>query len=139
MEINLSLDRNMRIIGKNELGLETVFDTHTSSGGEDTAPTPMEVLLQAMAACSFMDVVSIIRKKRKEVVSLDVYAKAVRATQHPKVLTEVHLTYTLTSPDAEQGDLERAVELSQKTYCGASAMFQRSGCKVTWETVINRK
>jgi len=138
MEINLRLDRNMRIIGTNELGLDTVFDTHPSSGGEDTAATPMEILLEAMAACSFMDVVSIIRKKRKDVIGLDVKAVAVRATVHPTVLTEVHLTYTLTSSDAEQSELDRAVELSQKTYCGASAMFQRSGCKVTWDTVIKK-
>ncbi|MBI5325384.1 MAG: OsmC family protein [Ignavibacteriae bacterium] len=138
MEVNLSLDRKMRIIGSSELGHNTIFDTHPSSGGEDTAPTPMEVLLQAMAACSFMDVVSIIRKKRKEVINLDVKAVAVRATEHPKVLTDVHLTFVLTSPDAEQSELERAVELSQKTYCGASAMFQRSGCKVTWESVIKK-
>ncbi|MCL5991423.1 MAG: OsmC family protein [Bacteroidetes bacterium] len=138
MEINLRLDRNMRIIGTSELGFETVFDTHPSVGGEDTAPAPMEVFLQAMAACSFMDVVSIIRKKRKEVIGLDIKAEAVRATTHPKVITDVHLTFVLTSPDAEQGDLDRAVELSQKTYCGASAMFQRSGCKVTWETIIKR-
>jgi putative redox protein len=128
----------MRIIGTNELGLETVFDTHPSVGGEDTAPPPMDVLLQAMAACSFMDVVSIIRKKRKEVINLELKADAIRAKEHPKVLTDVHLTFTLTSPDAEQGDLDRAVELSQKTYCGASAMFQLSGCKVTWDTVIKR-
>jgi len=138
MEVNLRLDRNMRIIGTSELGLETVFDTHPSVGGEDTAPAPMEVFLQAMAACSFMDVASIIRKKRKEVIGLDVKAEAVRATEHPKVLTDVHLTFTLTSPDAELGDLNRAVELSQKTYCGASAMFQRAGCKITWDTVIKR-
>ncbi len=138
MEANLRLDRNMRIIGTSATGLETVFDTHPSVGGEDTAPTPMEILLQAMAACSFMDVVSIVRKKRKTVTNLEINAKAERAKEHPMVFQKVHLTYILTSPDAEEADLNRAVELSQKTYCGASAMFKRSGCEVTWETVIKR-
>jgi putative redox protein len=61
---------------------------------------------------------------------------AVRADTHPRVLTEVHLKFILNSPDTEMKDLERAVEISQTTYCGASAMFQKSGCKVSWESQI---
>jgi putative redox protein len=55
MKANLKLDRNMRIIGTNEKGLETIFDTSPKVGGEDTAPTPMEIMLQSVAACSFAD------------------------------------------------------------------------------------
>jgi putative redox protein len=138
MNTTLTLDRNMRIIGTNSAGLETIFDTHPDVGGEDTAPTPMEVFLQAMGACSFMDVVSILRKKRKQIDGLKIEQSAERSDQHPKVITEVHLKYILKSPDAEIADLEKAIELSQTKYCGASAMFQRSGCKVTWESEIIR-
>lgn len=138
MEAKLKLDRNMRIIGSNQEGLETVFDTNPGAGGENTAATPMEIMLQAMGACSFMDVVSILRKKRKTINTLNVYLNAERAENHPKVFLNVHIKYSLDSPDAEMKDLERAIELSQTTYCGASAMFQRSGCKVTWEGEIIR-
>lgn len=138
MKVNLKLDRNMRIIGTNSAGLPTAFDTHSDIGGEDTAPTPMEIFVQAMGACSFMDVLAILRKKRKQIDDLQLQINGVRAETHPKVMTEVHLIFTLNSPDAEIKDLERAVELSQTTYCGASAMFQRSGCKVTWECILNR-
>ncbi|MFA6570874.1 MAG: OsmC family protein [Bacteroidota bacterium] len=138
MDATLRLDRNMRIIGTTPSGLETIFDTHPGVGGEDTAPTPMEVMLQAMAACSFMDIVSIIRKKRKHLGGLKIYVHGDRAEKHPKVFTEVQLTYELTSEDAEMKDLVRAIELSQSTYCGASAIFQRSGCTVTWKAVLLR-
>ena len=134
----LKLDRNMRIIATNELGLETVFDTHPSVGGEDTAATPMEIMLQAMAACSFMDAISILRKKRKEVKDFKIYLEGKRAETHPKVYTKVHLVYELTSSDAEMKDLERAVELSQTKYCGASAMFKAAGCEVTYECKLVR-
>lgn len=138
MKVNLKLDRNMRIIATDSRNHQTIFDSYPTVGGEDTAPTPMEVMLQAMAACSFMDVVSIIRKKRKNVTDLRIYAEADRADQHPKVFTKVHLIYELISPDAEMKDLERAIELSQQTYCGASAMFKKSGCIVTWEAKIQK-
>ena len=93
MKAKLKLDRNMRIIGTNGLGLETAFDTHPQVGGEDTAATPMEVMLQAMAACSFMDVVSILRKKRKQIDGLTISIEAERADTHPKVLEKVHLIF----------------------------------------------
>lgn len=136
MKATLKLDRKMRIIGSNEMNLETVFDTHPSVGGEDTGPTPMEIILQGMGACSFMDVVSILRKKRKQVDGLSVHLDGVRGDTHPKIFTNVRLVYELESPDAELKDLERAVELSQEKYCGASAMFKLAGCKVTWECKI---
>ena len=136
MKTTLKLDRNMRIIATNHLGLETVFDTHPSVGGEDTAATPMEIMLQAMAACSFMDVISILRKKRKEVKDLHIHIDGTRADTHPKVYTKVHLEFVLFSSDAEMKDLERSVELSQTKYCGASAMFRAAGCEVTYECKI---
>ncbi len=136
MEVKLELDRKMRIIGDDGRNHDTIFDTMPAAGGEDSAATPMSVMLQAMGACSFMDTISILRKKRKQVDNLVIKIEAERADKHPKVFTKVHLTYELTSPDAEQSDLLRSVELSQDKYCGASAMFKRSGCEVTFDTKI---
>lgn len=137
MKANLKIDRNMRIIGKNELGLETVFDSHPSVGGEDTAPTPMEIALQAMAACSMMDVITILKKKRKQVDNLNVTVEGHRKHEHPKIFTEAKVIYELISPDAELKDLERAIELSQGTYCSVSAMFKLAGCKVETEAFVH--
>jgi putative redox protein len=138
MKAELRLDKNMRIIGTNEMGLETYFDTHAESGGDDSAATPMEVALQCMGACSFLDVISIVRKKKREVQDLQIHITAERATEHPRVITEAHLVFELFSPDAEMEDLQRAVDLSQEKYCGVSTMFKRGGCKVSWECKITR-
>ncbi|MGB9702358.1 MAG: OsmC family protein [Candidatus Kapaibacteriota bacterium] len=136
MKVTLTFDKNMHIIGSDKEGHITHFDTVPEVGGENTASAPMTVLLEAMAACSFMDVLAILRKKRKQIDGLTMEVEGTRADKHPKVYTKVHLKYILKSPDAELKDLERAIELSQTTYCGASAMFQRSGCEVTTEAVI---
>lgn len=139
MNVKLKLDRKMRIIGTDEKNHETIFDTVPKVGGEDTAATPMSVLLQAMAACSFMDVVSILRKKRKEVSALEIDIEGERGDEHPKVFKKVHLKYKLVSPDAEMKDLKRSIELSQDKYCGASAMFKLSGCEVTYEAEVRKE
>lgn len=138
MKANLRLDRNMRIIGKNEKGLETVFDTSPKVGGEDTAATPMEIMLESVAACSFMDTISILRKKRKTVDDLQIDIEGERTDEHPKVFKKIVLKYTLVSPDAELKDLERAVELSQNNYCGASEMMRLAGADVSYQIELKR-
>ena len=138
MKVSLKFDSNMRIIGSDEKGRETYFDTTPGGGGLDTAPTPMEVMLQAMGACSFMDVVAILRKKKRTITEFIISIDGVKAETHPKVFTDAKLIYELTSPDAEIEELEQAAKLSQEKYCAASAMFQRSGCKVTYECVLKR-
>ncbi len=131
-------DGAMRLEGQNERGQRTVFDADPTVGGHDTAPRPLEVFLQAMMACTAMDVLSIVRKKRRTVTAFRLTAEAERAPEHPRVFTRIHLRYELTSPDATEQDLQRAIELSQTTYCSASIMVRRSGCHITWEARVVR-
>lgn len=138
MQVKLKLDRNMRLIGTNSLEQETYFDAGPGIGGENTAASPMEVFLQSMAACTCMDVISILRKKRKEVTGMVIEVEAQRADEHPRVFTDVMMHFTLTSLDAELQDLNRSIELSKTKYCSASAMFQRAGCNVNWTAKVVR-
>jgi len=133
MEVNLKFDKNMRFVGTNELGHKTFFDTHPQSGGDDSAPTPMEVLLESMAACSCMDIVPILKKKKKHVEDLRVIIKGERSEIHPKVFNDIHFIFELVSPDTELSDFEHAVELSMTKYCSVTLMIKRSGCNVTYE------
>ena len=133
----LKLDRKMRFVADNGRGHETAFDTVDKVGGENTAATPMEVMLQSLSACSAMDVVSILRKKRKTIDDIQIKIEGERGEKHPKMYINVHIIYELTSPDASLADLERCVELSQDKYCGASAMFKAAGANVTHECILN--
>jgi len=129
MKAHVEWKGGMLLEGKNTEGMSTFFDSHHA---EQRYGTPMEIMLQAMASCSIMDVISILEKKRKTITALHVEVDSDRSDGHPKVFTAVRLRYTLISPDAELKDLERSVELSQHSYCSASAMFQKAGCEVSW-------
>jgi putative redox protein len=129
MKAHVEWKGGMLLEGKNAEGMSTFFDSHHA---EQRYGTPMEIMLQAMASCSIMDVISILEKKRKTITALHVEVDSDRSDGHPKVFTAVRLHYTLISPDAELKDLERSVELSQHSYCSASAMFQKAGCEVSW-------
>ena len=113
--------------------------THFDSRSDDVAPagpSPVSAMLQSLAACSGIDVVDILKKKRKTITSFSVHCQATRAEQHPKVFTSVHMHYRLTSPDTLVSDLERCIHLSHETYCSVSAMFVRSGCTISHSSEV---
>ena len=136
MKTSLRLDTALRLIGTNAKGHETYFDTSVKGGGLDSAASPMEIILEAVAACTAMDVIPIIRKRRKTVTAFSVDLTAERASVDPKVFTRIAMKIRLTSPDATLVELAHAIELSQTTYCSVSTMIARSGCEISWEAII---
>jgi putative redox protein len=72
MSINLQWDGKMGFAGDAPSGARIVLDAHPESGGSGTGPTPVEALVASVAACSAMDVISILQKKRQEVSSYTV-------------------------------------------------------------------
>ena len=95
-------------------------------GGFSAGSRPMEVLLMALAGCTAMDVISILRKKRMKLIDFSLEVEAKQAEQHPKVFTEIKLHYIFTGQDLRPRDLEQAIELSENKYCSATAMLEKS-------------
>jgi len=137
IEVNLDYQGEMKFSGKVRDHEFTVDATKTENGDE-SGPTPMEYMLQSVASCSGMDVLSILRKKRKTIDDLKITITGEKRDEHPKIYTKANVHYILTSPDAEEKDLIRSIELSQDKYCGASAMFKLAGCDVTWTQELHR-
>src|SRR5579872_3187991 len=103
MKAKLTWDKALRFVGVNEKGHETMFDTSVKGGGLDSAAGPMEFVLQSAAACTAMDVISILQKKRRTVTAFTIDLDAERAEQHPKVFTKIKMDIRLVSPDAKIG------------------------------------
>ncbi|MCS6988405.1 MAG: OsmC family protein [Chloroherpetonaceae bacterium] len=138
MKATVVYDGKYPMRGYNERGNETRFEPSPDHGGSGNIATPMEIFLQSAAACSMVDVISILEKKRKRIADLKIFIESERANEHPKVFTKVKFRYELTSPDAELADLEHSVQLSMEKYCSVSATLKRSGCEVTYESAIKR-
>ncbi|MCF8216444.1 MAG: OsmC family protein [Chlorobium sp.] len=132
MNITVAFNESMPLVGTNPAGHTTLFDTSPEFYGTGSAPSPVDVLLQTLAACSMMDIISILKKKRKQIVNLTAEVDADRAEEHPRVFTAVRIIYRLQSPDAAMVDFERSIELSMEKYCSISAMFRQSGCQIDW-------
>ena len=111
------------------LGSGYQFELNSSAGVG--GGSPMEFLLAGVVGCTAMDVISILQKMRQKVHNFSVEISGVRAEAHPKVYTEVTITYIVQGESVSQESVARAIELSETVYCSASQMFRRSGTKIT--------
>ena len=96
------------------------------SGGSNRAPSPMEMLLVGMAGCTAVDVVHILRRMRQLVTDVQVNVKGVRAEKPPRIYTDIEVEYVVTGRGLSEEKVRRAVELSETTYCSASAMLGKT-------------
>lgn len=88
-------------------------------GSREVAPSPVETVLIGLAACSAIDVVEILEKRRTPPSSVQVRVDFSRAPEPPKRLTDVHLRFTVAT-GSERSHVERALELSFEKYCSVS-------------------
>ncbi len=109
--------------GRTESGHALSFDTDRA---HTAGPSPMEAVLAALCACTSVDVVGILRKKRLDLRSLVVSATGEQPAEPPRVFTSIHLTYRAAGPDLTRKAVEDAVALSKEKYCSVSIMLAGS-------------
>ncbi|HEX9801791.1 MAG TPA: OsmC family protein [Gammaproteobacteria bacterium] len=124
----------MGFVGKGETPATVALDAPSAVGGDGAGFRPKELLLNALAGCTGMDVISILAKMRCEPAAFRVEVRAEESDEHPKVFTAFHITYFIKG-DIPAEKLEKAINLSQERYCGVTAMF-RSFATVTHEVVV---
>jgi putative redox protein len=91
----------------------------------NAAASPMEMLLAALGACSMVDVVLILAKKRQQLASLEVTVSGQRADEIPAVWKKIEMVYRLAGSFEEKA-VREAIELSQKKYCSVAAMLGKT-------------
>jgi putative redox protein len=112
------------------------MDTKKIVGGNESAATPMELVLQALMGCTAMDVVSILKKMKVEYKDFTVSETHERSEEHPKVYTSIHLVYSFDGDGIDQEKVKKAVKLSKENYCSVSAMLS-SSVDITYHIEIN--
>lgn len=121
-EVNY-LRKGLQFEGVTQSGQIQTIDDPTETN-EPIGPSPMELILQAAAGCTAMDVVLILNKMRRTISDLRILVEANRREEYPRIFTRIHLIFQLTSPDATEAELEKAVKLSQEKYCSVAGMLQ---------------
>lgn len=113
-------------------GHKLVVDADESVGGHDKGMRPKKLLLTALAGCTGMDVISILKKMHVEPVSFNVRVDGHLAEEHPKYYETMHIIYEFKGDNLPLDKLQKAIELSQEKYCSVSALFKKA-IPVTYE------
>lgn len=116
-------------------GHKVVMDAIPAVGGEDKGARPKQLMMAALAGCTGMDVISILKKMRVDVDEFDIDIEADMTEEHPKHYYKMHIIYKFKGKDLDESKLKKAVQLSQDQYCGVSATYRQT-MELTYEIVI---
>ncbi|ADR23380.1 hypothetical protein MATR_27700 [Marivirga tractuosa] len=95
--------------------------------------SPMETLLASLASCACVDLVEMIKKRRKNLFDLQVETKGKRREEHPRAYESIHMIFTATSDNLKEDEFMKLVELAAGKYCSVSGTLN---VKATYEVVI---
>lgn len=107
-------------------GHKVITDAPAESNGQDHGPSPKKLQLVALAGCTGMDVVTILQKMRVNVESCNITVEGEMREEHPKYYEKMHVIYEFTGQDLPMDKLEKAVKMSEETYCGVEALYKRA-------------
>jgi len=116
-------------------GHKVRMDTGIEGGGHDSGASPKKLQLVALSGCTGMDVISILKKMRVDIEKCTIEVQGDVADEHPKHYTKMHVIYEFTGRDLPIDKLEKAVRMSEETYCGVEALY-RKAIEVTSEIRI---
>jgi len=107
-------------------GHKLIMDAGKENGGDDTGTRPKVLMLTALAGCTGMDVVSVLKKMRVEIEDLQIIVEGDLTEEHPKYYERMHVIYQFKGKNLPIEKLEKAVNLSEEKYCGVSALYKKA-------------
>ena len=125
---NMSFDVNVN-------GHDLILDSSREFGGNNEGPRPKSLLMVALAGCTAMDVVSILKKMKIDFDDFRIEIEGNITEEHPKHFDHMHIKYILKGKNIPEEKIRTAINLSQDKYCGVSYSL-RKAMEITWEVAI---
>ena len=124
MKIELNrLDDAFHLQAVNDVGKKIETDGAPGIGGGNKGFRPMQLVLTAVASCSSIDIISILKKQRQPLDDIKIEATGEREKDAvPAVFTDIHLHYKLYGKISAD-KAEKAIDLSVNKYCSVSKML----------------
>ena len=138
----ITMEKQISVVWKGGMAFEAqideyrvMMDANPAAGGQHLGPTPKPLLMASLGGCTGMDVISLARKMRQEVESLEIKVQGSIAEEHPMKYEAIHLIFEFTGKDLDAEKLQKAVDLSSEKYCGVGATL-KGAVGVTYEVRI---
>jgi len=111
--------------GKQFVGIDsTQHSVVLSTPDEGVGMKPSELMLVALAACTAVDVVDILAKKRQPLTSLEISTSAEQDSDPPWTFRKIRLHYKLSGVGLTEKAVAQAIELSEEKYCSVAATLR---------------
>lgn len=134
MQTTTYLIDDERFESTGESGHKVTIDARPKDVKEGLSPP--EILLSAVAACASVDLVAILKKRRRTITSLEVVTNGTRMDTQPRYFTAIHCEFIIRSPDVTGEEAEKAAHLSIEKYCTVASSLK---APVTFSIRINRQ
>jgi len=113
------------------------MDTSPEHGGTNFGVRPMQMLLMGLAGCSAIDVISILKKQKQQVVDYKMKVNGEReAGIEPSLWKFIEVEFHIYG-NVDEDKANRAVELSMNKYCSVSATLREAGCTLQWKVFVH--
>ena len=136
MRVNVKHIKGTHFQAEGSSKVITNIDTAVTAGGSGHGSNPMELVLMAIAGCSGMDIVSILEKMQVKVQRFETTVEGERASEHPKVFTDIEVVYKFWGNSLPEDKLQRAVQLSMSKYCSVANMIDKAA-NITYRIEVN--
>jgi putative redox protein len=87
----------------------------------NAASTPLENLIVAVAGCTAFDVISILQKKRQDLMDYEVEIVGTRKNDRPQAFIKFHIKHIVRGHNVSEKAVADAIKLSDTTYCSVAA------------------
>jgi putative redox protein len=105
-------------------------------GSGETGQSPVDAVLSALAACTAIDIVDILAKRRTPAERLTVNVEGIRADTVPRRLTAIRLDYTLDGAGITRQHAELFTDLAVVKYCSVRDSLDPA-IPVTYTIMLN--
>lgn len=123
---------------KDMYGQSVKIDNSPDHGGDNFGVRPMQMVLMALAGCSGMDVISILKKQRQTITDYKTIVHGEReAGVEPSVWKHIELEFIIYG-DVEEGKAQRAASLSITKYCSVAETLRKAGANIKWSVKVEK-
>ena len=118
----------------NPIGNKVTIDMRKQE--DKAAMSPTELLLSALAGCGAVDIVIMLKKRKKSILEFVIETDGTRMETAPKYFSKIHCKYIVTSPDVTEEELNKTAALALEKYCSVASSLKS---EITFSVEVIRR
>ncbi len=119
MKLTLGIKSDHEYYAVNESGNRVEIDMLAPE--EKQAMSPMQLLLAGLISCAAVDIVNMVKKRRKTLIDFKGEIDGERREELPKKFVKIDIKYIFVSPDLETEEAQKLVDLAVEKYCSVAS------------------